>query len=328
MLKEDKIKRVIFFCGGNYFCNLKCEYCYLDSPKPDKKFCTPKELIRTFSKKSLGGCAFFNFVTLGETLLCDENIEAIKLFLEEGHVVNVVTNLTYSKNLEKLLLLPEELKSRLIIHASLHYLELKKKNLLDEYFNNLQRCKEAGVSFHMDLTVYEKYMPVLEEIKEVCLLKTGLLPNITIALDKDKNWMPFDFYNEEAHKKIVDVFEAKELDIQRNIFFDKEENKPCMAGRWSLVYYWSGRRCTACNGIKVNIDTPFVNSDGVKWLGGGDTVICPFKRCFCGEIFLTWGLLPERNDIPTFFEFYLKEKGFYSETVKKLTDVKLSDNNR
>ena len=142
MLKEDKIKRVVFFCAGNYFCNLKCEYCYLDSPKPDKKFCTPKELI------------------LGETLLCDENIEAIKLFLEEGHVVNVVTNLTYSKNLEKLLLLPEELKSRLIIHASLHYLELKKRNLLDEYFNNLQRCKEAGVSFHMDLTVYEKYMPV------------------------------------------------------------------------------------------------------------------------------------------------------------------------
>lgn len=43
---------------------------------------------------------------------------------------------------------------------------------------------------------------------------------------------------------------------------------------------------------------------------------------------MTWGLLPERNDIPTFFEFYLKEKGFYSETVKKLTDVKLSDNNR
>ena len=61
-------------------------------------------------------------------------------------------------NLKKLIDLPRALKERLIIHASLHYLELKRLNLLDEYFTNLQRCKKTGISFHMDLTVYEKYM--------------------------------------------------------------------------------------------------------------------------------------------------------------------------
>ena len=325
MIEDDKIKKVIFFNAGNYSCNLKCEYCYLESPKPGKKICTPSELMKTFSKKSLGGCAFFNYVTLGETLLADENIELIKLLLKQGHVVNLVTNLTFSKNLKKLIDLPRALKERLIIHASLHYLELKRLNLLDEYFKNLQGCKEAGISFHMDLTVYEKYMPLLEEIRDICLLNTRLLPNITIALDKDNNWLPFSFYNEDSHRRIVEVFNAKELDIQYNLFFKKPKDRICMAGKWSMVYYWQGRRCVACNGVKTEIETPLFGADRVKWIDG---VRCPHNRCFCGEIFLTWGMLPEDDNIPTFFEFYLKDKGFYTDTIKRLTDVKLINNNR
>lgn len=324
MQNYEQIKKVVFFNAGSYACNLKCEYCYLEAPKQESKFFTPEELMKTFSKKALGSIAFINYVTMGETLLSEDNLKVIELFLREGHVVNLVTNLTHTKNLQKLIDLPVELREKLIIHASLHYLELVRLNLLDEYFSNLNKLKQANISFHMDLTVYDKYMPILDEIKNVCLEKTGLLPNITIALDKDNGWTYHSFFDEKAKQKIIETFNAKELDIQTELFFKKKNDKKCNAGLWSLTYDWHNQSCITCNGINKKIKTPF---DGAKKIEYKPAINCPHSHCFCGEIFQSWGMIPEW-DCPTFFEFYLKDKGFYNETIKKLTDVKLKDTNK
>ncbi len=322
MGKEDKIKKVIFYNAGNYSCNLRCHYCYLEEYKPSEKKLSNKEQIKLFSKKNLEGIAFFNFVTNGETLLYEKNIELIELLLKEGHVINIVTNLTYSEGVNKIISLPKELSERVIIHASLHYNELKEKNKLQIYFDNIKKLKAANISHHMDLTIAPEYMPILDEIKNSCINNVGILPNITIALDKSNNWMPYKFYDEQTHQIIKKIFEAKELDVLKK-FYTATHGKICKAGLWAFSYDNDHGFVIPCNGIHKSLKRHWLT----KKIRFKEVGICPHKHCFCGEIFLTWGLIPDLIDIPNYFEFYLKDKGFYNETIKKLTNVKLTNNN-
>ena len=65
-------------------------------------------------------------------------IDYIRVLLEEGDYVMVVTNASLSKRIEQLSALPAELQKRLFYKFSYHYMELKKRNLVEKFFANVK----------------------------------------------------------------------------------------------------------------------------------------------------------------------------------------------
>ena len=140
----DKIKRFID-CGiGSFSCNFRCHYCYVPPPPPpnprpppcgvphNKK--TKKMVRKKLTKERLGGPCMFNICASGETLIPDYVVDYTKAILSEGHYVMIVTNGTLRKRFQEFATFPNEYLKRLFFKISFHYLELKKRNMLDSYF--------------------------------------------------------------------------------------------------------------------------------------------------------------------------------------------------
>lgn len=143
----DKLKRFIDCYIPTETCNFRCSYCYIAQQRKFNnklaKFNYPPEIIKkALSIKRLGGICLFNLCAGGETLLSEEVISAIKALLEEGHYVMVVTNGSLSKRFDEIAQFDPKLLKRLFFKFSFHYLELVRLNLMEQYFNNVKKCKK------------------------------------------------------------------------------------------------------------------------------------------------------------------------------------------
>lgn len=328
MEKKRKIKKYIHAIQGGTVCNFKCTYCYVPDLQKGKnrtpiKFDYPLEImLEALSPEHIGGLAFINYVGGGETFLSEETFPIIEGLLQQGHCLNVVTNATITSEIEKLCKLDNELKDHLMICASLHYLELKRLNLTDTYFENLNKLKKAGISFYMQLTICEEYMPFLQDIKDICLEKVNIEPSISIACDASKNWAKCSFYNEETYQKINAVFDTEDLDLLNELVYDKKRNEFCYAGEWSFVLNMENGNTVSCfaghnignifkNPKKKIIYTPIIN--------------CPSDYCGCGALLLGCGVIPELN-FPTFSKF-IEKKCSINNNILNYLDIKLKHYN-
>lgn len=111
-------------------CNFRCHYCYLaqrpihyQGIQPEMKY-TPEQMARALSVERLGGVCFGNFCADGETLLTKDIDLYVKEFVKQGHYAEIVTNLTVSNVLEKILSWDKELLKHVEFKCSFHYLEL------------------------------------------------------------------------------------------------------------------------------------------------------------------------------------------------------------
>ena len=101
----DKIKRFIDCYVPVTTCTLRCHYCYIthhrlfDNKLPTFKY-TPEQVRKALSKERLGGICLINFCGGGETLLPPEIVKYIRVLLEEGHYIMIVTNATVSKRFD------------------------------------------------------------------------------------------------------------------------------------------------------------------------------------------------------------------------------------
>ena len=113
-------------------CNLSCEYCYIGhhNNKLNDIHYSLEEIRLAFSYKRLGGTCLINICSDGETLIHPLMPSIIKVLLEEGHYVMVVTNGTLKKRIEECLLIENRLLKRLFFKISFQYAELKKKDLI------------------------------------------------------------------------------------------------------------------------------------------------------------------------------------------------------
>ena len=103
----DKLKRFVDCYIDTETCNFKCHYCYIALlNKFNKKIVkfsrSPEEIRNALSKERLGGTCLLNFCAGGETLLSDDVIPVLKVLLEEGHYVMVVTNGSLTKRFEQI----------------------------------------------------------------------------------------------------------------------------------------------------------------------------------------------------------------------------------
>ena len=140
----DTIKRYIDCYVPVTGCTLRCNYCYItqhrlfDSKLPKFKY-SPEHVRKALSRERLGGTCLINMCGGGETLLPPEMPAYAKALLEEGHYVMIVTNATVDKRFDEIAAFPPELTKRVFFKFSYHYLELKKKNLLERFFANIRK---------------------------------------------------------------------------------------------------------------------------------------------------------------------------------------------
>lgn len=329
----DKIKRFID-CGiPSFACNLTCSYCYVAQnflfTQKVPQFKYSAELIgKALSKKRLGGTCMFNICASGETLLPDIVVSYTKAILEQGHYVMIVTNLLVTKRLIEFSQFPEELRERLFFKVSFHYLELKRRNLFDKFFDNIEIVKKMGASFTLEITPCDELIPFIDEIKEISMMRLGALPHITIARDESKPDYPLlTKYSKEEYGKIWGVFDSMMFNYKLSVFGEKRKEY-CYAGNWTATLnLMTGtlKQCYSTNyftNIYKNLDKPikFVN------IGTG----CKAPHCHNAHAFLTFGSIPTL-DTPYYAELRnrvcLDGSEWLNNKMKSFMSTKLIDSN-
>lgn len=330
----DKIKRFITCHVPVYACNFRCGYCYVGQhPNAYKNgikpfFADVKKIAQSFSVTRLGGYCYFNLCAAGETMLHPSLIDLVCLLTKQGHFVDIITNGTVTTKLNKLVdVLDDEQKKHLFMKFSFHYIELKKRNLIEEYIKNVYLIKDNGISYTIEITPHDELVPYINEIKDFSLLYFGALPHITVARNENtKEIALLSKYSHEEYKNIWRVFDSPLFDFKFSIF-NKKRCEFCYAGEWSLYanlltgdYY----QCYEGDylGNLRNIEKEF----NFRPIGR-----CRLPHCFNGHAFLAFGDIPELQT-PS----YAMERNrvckdgteFLQENIKLFFSSRLKDNNK
>lgn len=329
----DKLKRYIECYIPTETCNLRCHYCYITQQRKfNNKLAmfsqTPDEIRRALSVQRLGGICLLNLCAGGETLLSKDVLDVLKALLEEGHYVMVVTNGTLSKRFDEIALFPPQLLKRLIIKFSFHYLELFRLNMIECYFENIEKIRQCGCSFTIEITPNDELIPHIEDIKNLCLENLGTLCHVTIARDDRTPGIDIlSDYSFDKYQEIWRDFSSELFNFKTTIFY-KRRKEFCYAGDWSIyVNLGTGlmRQCY-CGRELDNI-----YSDIAKPLKfGAIGHRCTLPHCYNGHAFLTLGDIPEletpnyaqmRNRIDN------KGRNWLEPEMKAFLSQKLENNN-
>lgn len=314
-------------------CNLQCSYCYVIQENR-RKMVIPKldysidTMIKAMTKKRFGGTCYFSICGAGETLVPDYTLDIVYGLLKNGHYVNVTTNGTISKRFDQVVeTFPAEYRSRLHFAFSFHFLELKRLNLIDRFFENINKVKNAGCSFLVQINMCDEYMPYLEEIKEICKKKTGAYPQVAVtrketAYPKLKIELGTDG-TEENYVKAGREFNSPLFEFTYKNFLVKRKEF-CYAGDWSYVLNLKTgllKRCY-CSCVVQNIFKD-IEKPIFKMAVGKS---CNAIYCNNSSHFMSLGIIPELQT-PSYAELR-KREGWYQDNMNEFLSCKLSDTNK
>lgn len=298
----DKIKRFIDCTVPVMTCNLRCKYCYITQ---ERKFLSAlpsfqysaRTIGKSLTKKRMGGVCHFNLCGGGETLLPPEMKDIIYEMLAQGHYLAVVTNGTVTKRFEEICRFPKEYLERLLFKFSFHYLELKRLNMIDKFFENVQMVKDSGCSFSVELTPNDEYIEYIDDIKKICIERIGAPCHVTVARKETDPDLPIltdlnrnDYINTwEQFDSNLFKFKMKTFNVKRKEF--------CYGGEWTAhLNLGTGimKQCY-CGSIIQNIfkDTNKV----INWEAIGNN--CAEPHCHNAHVWLTLGAIPEL-ETPTY----------------------------
>ncbi|WP_338587258.1 radical SAM protein [Clostridium baratii] len=330
----DKIKKFIDCYVPIYNCNFKCSYCYLstfeekiESNKRDKIEIDPEDLRKALSKKRFGGTLMLNFCATGETLLCKELLPLIKSLLDEGHYCMIVTNGSITPKFIEMSKFSEEQKKRLFIKFSFHYLELKRLNLMDLFFNNVNLMHKSGISYTIEVTPSDDYIPYIDEIKKICVEKAGALPHITVCRIENGNVPLMTKLDKHEFIDRWQEFNSELFNFKIKIFNEKRKEF-CYAGAWSYTLDLKSGDLRQCyRGKKIqNIYEDF--DEPIKEIPIGCN--CVDAHCWNGHAFLAFGDIIEL-DAPTFEQERNRKTNngeWITENMKNFMSSKLYETNR
>lgn len=296
MKENNKIKYFLECALPISSCNFRCEYCYV-TQNP----CRKQEQVnlnnvsanveKYLTKERLGGACMVNICSPGETLLNYNSVNIVKAFLKNGHYVMVVTNGTLSNKFDECCAFPKEYRERLFFKFSFHYLELKNKGLLETFFNNIKNVHAAGISFTVEITPDDSYIPYIEDIKQVCMNYLGVLCHVTVVRDARKENLPLmTKLTREEFINIWKDFDSTLFDFKESIFEIKRKEY-CYAGKWSFIIhldtgaYYQCYEALPLGNVYEDEDAP-LNASAVG-------KCCPEGHCYNGHAFLGFGLIPQ-----------------------------------
>ena len=225
--QQDILHTLTVYVPGNQ-CNFRCSYCYISNSidpmhnKPAHFDYSLDHMIAAFNPKRIG-IAAIGVIGAGETLIPNEVVPFVHGLLRQGHYVTVITNLVLTERINQLLSIKHEPNgaeylSRLCVKGSLHWLELKKRNLVDTFFNNMRAIIDAGASSYPFLVICNEYMPYLEEICETSRRKLGALPHcspnsVSKQISRETTVVTDPLCDEAFVKKIDAMFDSPIFDL-------------------------------------------------------------------------------------------------------------------
>ncbi len=324
----EKIKRFVDIYIPVETCNLRCEYCYVTKNRKFNSKIMPlahsiSEIKQAFSKEKLGGTCLINMCAGGETLLPDYMTDVIKVILENGHYLMIVTNGTVKKRFEELIKLDEKLKKRLFFKFSFQYLELKRLNMMKIFFDNVKLAHSAGCSITVEVAASDSAIPYIDDIKEVCMENVKALPHVTLLRDvATDNFSLLSNYKMDKLKEIWGSFHSELFDFRSKIWEIKRKEF-CYAGVWSICVDLQSGNIKKCFDEK-SIGNIY-NDKQIKFEPVGKHCKAPY--CFAGHAFIALGTVPE-IDIGSFDSLRDRPqaKWLYPE-IKNIMKQKLKNNN-
>lgn len=273
------------------FCNLQCQYCYVGQHNdffPKKVIYHSVDFIRrALSRKRIGGTAFINFCGTGETLLCKEITGVIHELIKEGHYCSIITNAICDNAID--LLLKDDCE-KLFFKCSFHYLELKRKNLLEKFANNVRKMLNAGASVSVELVPHDELIPYIDEIKDFSIKQFGALPHLTVARDETTEEM--DILSDLNREQYIDTwktFDSCMFDFKINNM--TKPNHYCIAGKGTFLMNLDNGGAIQCPGncglknIYKEIYLPIDNEE----IGEN----CKCKYCRNSHAYFTMGMVKE-----------------------------------
>ena len=299
----DKIKRFIDLYVPVESCTFRCHYCYITHHRlfsnklPVLKY-TAEQVRAGLSKERMGGPCLINICGGGETLLPPEVIGYIRVLLEEGHYVMVVTNASVTKRFVEIAQFPPELMKRLFFKFSYHYLQLKERGMLERFVSNVKMMSDAGASYTIEATPSDELIPYIDEMKEFSIRNFGAVNHVTVARNEAaKGNLPIlTNYSHSEYEHIWSTFNSEFFKYKFSIF-NKKRKEFCYAGDWSFVInIGTGmmQQCY-CSYYEQNIlDDP---TKPIKFLAVGNN--CNQYHCYNGHAFLCLGDIPE-HEAPTY----------------------------
>ena len=292
----EKIRRFICILIPNTKCNFKCQYCYLQhshiEDKGSEAFKFPPETFRkAFSRARMGGTCMVNFTAHGETMLSPQLPDYVRVMLEEGHFVEVVTNATITKAIEKFLEFPKELLSHLMFKCSFHWAELKKRNLLQRFFLNVKMARAAGASITVELMPHDEILSDIDEIIETTTKEIGAPSHVTVGRDAScRGSLPLlTKLSRDDYKNAWSRFDSKLFEYKLSVF-EKKQLGFCYAGDWMFVLDIGSGLISQCyQGYKTI--RPFEDVEKpVRFSAIGNC--CPEPHCYNAHAWLTFGCCP------------------------------------
>lgn len=292
----ELLKRFVSISVPVQACQLKCKYCYIGQHGgfADDDIVLPSaEFIRkALSRKRLGGTALLNFCGAGETLLCRKLFHIIRELLEEGHYISIITNALHTREIERYLALPCKVKKKLFFKCSFHYAQLKERNLLDVYSENVNKIRKQGVSVSIELVPEDELVPLIPEIRSFCMKRFGALPHVTVARSEGKEEMPIiTAYSEKEYRKIWGQFESPMFTFKMSQMQRRREY--CTAGKNTFLFSLESGEIFPCPGEKSFFNIYDDISREISYREVGTS--CSNVYCRNGHAYLTLGIVKEVN---------------------------------
>lgn len=315
-------------------CNLKCPYCYIshlpDYMKMEQSFkYSPEHIANCLRPERFGGICLINLTGEGETFLQPDLVTLCRLLLEQGHFLEVVTNLTVKKTVIDFLEFPENLQRRLEFKVSFHYKELLRRNLLNVFTENLELIQKSSFSFSLELMSDDSQIDDIPDIIEFSNNVVGANCHVTVGRNEKYNdkrlltSLPKEDYIaswEQFHSTMFD-YKIELLGVKRHEF--------CYAGDWTLfvnMHTGEARSCYAQPDTQNIFESP---DKPIRFHAVGRHCVQPY--CFNGHAFLSLGAVPSL-DSPTFFDIRNRTRAdgsnWFSDEAKEFFSSKLIESNR
>lgn len=332
MNSSEKIVRFFECLIPITICNIKCNYCYViqrnyRNMKKANMLYNPEQIGEALNKNRLGGACYFSICGAGETLAQPEIVEIIKNILKQGHYINITTNGTLTSVFKKFKEIDKECLKRLHFSFSFHYLELKRLNLLDKFFENIELVRNIGCSFMTQINLYDDYLEYLDEIKDICMNKLGALPQVAATRKEKSGLVDIELYtdlNREEYERIGNTFDS-------NLFkytmknFNKKRNEFCFAGDRSGVLNLATGELRKCYG-----DPTFQNifkdpTKKIKFEPVGNN--CYSSFCLNSSHFMALGVI-DNDDTETYCSLRDREEAnWFNKTMREALSQKIKGNN-
>ncbi|WP_369283530.1 radical SAM protein [Oscillibacter sp. GMB15532] len=289
-------KRLINFVLPVTACNFQCHYCYIGQEHGNTGELgtldySPAHIQKALTRERLGGVCHINMCGLGETLLAPYAVELAERMLENGHIVSIVTNGTVRKRIEELCLLPALLRERLFFKFSFHFLELRKRALLDAFFDNVQYVKGSGCALTVELTVNDQTVPFIPEVQEICFQKMGVPCHVIESRNNLDGFSRLTALPVAEHQRQWGTFHSPLFDFQQTQWM-AQRREFCYAGEWVVSLNAGSGWIMPCfaggsalQNIYENVDEP------IRFAAIGTN--CPWKHCYAAYILLSSGIVPE-----------------------------------